>query len=417
MEKKKLVIVGGGFGGLTLAKKLKNADIDIILIDRTNYHLFQPLLYQVATAALSPGDIAAPIRAILNKHRNVEVILGEVKSIDKTRRVVILQDEEIKFDYLVVATGARHSYFGKDQWEKYAPGLKNINDALSIREKILLAFEKAERLYGKEDISKYMTFVIIGGGPTGVEMAGSIAEISKKTFLRDFKRINTKKTKIMLVEGLPRILPVYSPDLSEKAKRSLESLGVDVWINSMVTDVNEHGVKIGDKFIETENIIWAAGNKASSLIKSLNTEQDRAGRAIVDYDLSIKEDPNIFVIGDAACFYLDDEKKKSLPGIAPVALSEARYAARIIKNHIPKERRPRYEYFDKGNLATIGKAKAVAEIRKLKLSGFIAWLAWGAVHIFFLIGFRNRYKVMAEWIWFYVSNRQGIRLITHRTDL
>jgi NADH dehydrogenase len=377
------------------------------------------LLYQVATAALSPGDIAAPIRSVLHKHENVEVIMGEAVSIDRENRKVILTNSEVPFDYLVIATGARHFYFGHDEWEKYAYGLKTLRDALSIREKILLSFERAERICGNDenaDISKYMTFVIVGGGPTGVEMAGAIAEIAKKTMLKDFRHINTLHTKILLVEGLPRILPVYSPDLSEKAKKSLEELGVEVHLNSLVSEVNENGVKFGDTYIETVNVIWAAGNKASGLLKTLNTELDKAGRAVVENDLSIKEDPDIFVIGDAACFYLDAEKKKSLPGVAPVAITQGRYLAKILKTQTPKDKRKPYKYFDKGNLATIGTARAIAEIGKIKLSGYIAWLAWGFVHILFLIGFRNRYRVMSEWIWLYLTNRQGIRLITHKTD-
>ncbi len=414
MNKKKVVIIGGGFGGLTAARELNNADFEITLIDKTNHHLFQPLLYQVATAALSPGDIAAPIRGILNKQKNLSVIMGEVIKIDREKRFVELHDSEIAFDYLIIAAGASHSYFGNDQWEKFAPGLKTISDALKIRERILLSFEKAERFIGKADVDPYLTFVIVGGGPTGVELAGAIAEISKKTMLQDFRKINTSKTKVILVEAIDRILAAYDPSLSENAKESLEELGVEVRLDTMVSEVNERGVKVGDDFIETPNVIWAAGNTASDLLKSLKTKLDKSGRAIVNSDCSINEDENIFVIGDAANFRGEDGNP--LPGVAPVAMQQGKHVAGILSNESNDKREP-FEYFDKGNMATIGRARAVMQSGKIKLTGFIAWLAWGFVHILFLIGFRNRYKVMAEWIWYYISYRHGIRLITHKTDL
>ncbi len=411
--KKRVIIIGGGFGGLTAAKELKNSDFEIVLIDKTNHHLFQPLLYQVATAALSPGDIAAPIRGVLNKQKNVRVIMGEVISIDRENRKVILKDDEVEFDYLIVSTGASHSYFGNDEWEKYAPGLKTISDALTIRERILLSFEKAEKFMGQKNVEPYLTFVVVGGGPTGVEMAGSIAEISKKTMLQDFRQIDPSKTKVILVEAMDRILGSYDESLSESAKSSLQELGVDVRLNKKVIDVNELGVKIDDEFIETQNIIWAAGNSASPLLKSLNTQLDKAGRVIVSEDCSINEDKNIFVIGDAAHFKDDDDNM--LPGVAPVAMQQGKHVAEILKSDSP-ERKP-FKYFDKGSMATIGRARAVMQSGKIKLTGFAAWLAWSFVHILFLIGFRNRYKVMAEWIWYYISFRHGIRLITNKTDL
>ncbi|PKL82931.1 MAG: FAD-dependent oxidoreductase [Ignavibacteriae bacterium HGW-Ignavibacteriae-3] len=412
--KKKVVIIGGGFGGLTAAKYLNKTDTEIILIDKTNHHLFQPLLYQVATAALSPGDIAAPIRTILKNQQNVRVIMGEVINIDPDSKKVFLNDNQFSYDYLIVAVGSCHSYFGKDDWEKYAPGLKTISDALAIREKILLSFEKAERSHNDHDIGKFMTFVIVGGGPTGVELAGAIAEISRKTMLNEFRKIDSSKTKIILIEAQNRILSIYDPALSEKAKNDLESLGVTVRLNTTVTDINQSGVHLGGEFIETPNIIWAAGNVIPEIIKTLRTELDFYGRVKVDYDCSIKGHPEIFVIGDAA---LTLQNGNPLPGVAPVAIQQGKYIAKVIAKNIPKQNRKAFRYFDKGNLATIGRAKAIMQIGKFTASGLIAWLAWVFIHILYLIGFRNRYKVLSEWIWYYITSRQGIRLITNKTDL
>jgi len=409
MEKKKVVIIGGGFGGLTLAKKLKNSSYQITLIDRTNHHLFQPLLYQVAAAALSPGDIAVPIRSEFSNQNNVEVILGEVTNINRTEKKVYVSDTIYEYDFLVVAIGNRHSYFGNDEWENFAPGLKTISDALKIREKMLLAFEKAEIAKSESAKKREMTFVIIGGGPTGVEVAGSIAEISRETLLKDFRNINTADTKIILIEGMNRILQSFDEDLSIKAEETLEKLGVEVRTNSMVNDVNENGVVVGDELIEASNIIWAAGNKVSSLINSLQSETDRNGRVIVDIDCSLPDDPNVFVIGDAALF---SENGKPLPGVAPVAMQQGRYVAKILKNSLPKNKRKPFRYFDKGNLATIGRAKAIMQIGKVKISGLIAWWIWAFVHIAFLVNFRKRYRVMTEWIWYYLTFKNGIRLIT-----
>lgn len=409
MEKKKVVIIGGGFGGLTLAKKLKNSNYRITLIDKTNHHLFQPLLYQVAAAALSPGDIAVPIRSEFSNQENVEVILGEVTEINREEKKVYLSDTAYEYDYLVVAIGNRHSYFGNDQWENFAPGLKTISDALKIREKMLLAFEKAEIAKSDSEKKRDMTFVIIGGGPTGVEIAGSIAEISRETLLKDFRNINTADTKIILIEGMNRILQSFDEDLSVKAQITLEKLGVEVRVNSMVAEVNENGVAVGDEFIEASNIIWAAGNKVSPLINSLKTETDRNGRVIVEQDCSLPGDPDVFVIGDASLF---NENGKPLPGVAPVAMQQGRYVANLLKKSIPKEQRKPFRYFDKGNLATIGRAKAVLQIGNFKISGFFAWLVWALVHIAFLVNFRKRYRVMTEWIWYYMTFKNGIRLIT-----
>jgi NADH dehydrogenase len=409
MNNTKIVIIGGGFGGITLAKKLKNTDYQIKIIDKSNHHLFQPLLYQVAAAALSPGDIAVPIRSEFSNSKNVEVILGEVINIDRAKKKVITKDDQYEYDFLVIAIGNKHSYFGNDQWENYAPGLKTISDALNIRERMLLAFEKAELAKTENEKRKEMTFVIVGGGPTGVEVAGAIAEISKETLLKDFRNINTADTKIILVEGADKILQTFDQPLNDKAKQTLEKLGVEVRLNSFVKEINENGVLVGSEFIEASNVIWAAGNKVSPILENLETELDKSGRVIVDQDCSLKDDPNIFVIGDAALFI---ENGKPLPGVAPVAMQQGRYVAKILKKNLQKEFRKPFKYFDKGNLATIGRAKAVLQIGNFKISGFFAWLVWALVHIAFLVNFRKRYRVMTEWIWYYLTFRNGIRLIT-----
>lgn len=411
MEKKKVIIVGGGFGGLLAAKEFQDTDFDVTIIDKTNHHLFQPLLYQVAAAALSPADIAIPIRSVFGNQKNIKVLLDEVISVNKENNTIKLTGSELNFDYLILSPGARHSYFGNDNWEKFAPGLKTLSDALKIRELILNSLEAAEKESDVNRRKKHLNFIVIGGGPTGVELAGAIAEIAKKTMIRDYKNFSSDDTKILLIEALPRILTSYSPNLSEKAREDLVQMGVDVRLNTTVTDVNENGAQLGDVFIESKNVIWAAGNVASPLLKTLNIDLDKAGRAIVESDCSIPGYPNIFVIGDAA--FMNDDKGQALPGVAPVAMQQGRFVGRLIKNGLNKNNRKKFIYVDKGSMATIGKAKAVAMIKGLKLSGLIAWLAWSFVHIFFLIGFRNRFRVFAEWIWYYITNRQGTRLITN----
>ena len=411
MSRPRVVIIGGGFGGLHVAQSLKNAAVDIILIDKTNHHLFQPLLYQVAMAALSPGDIAAPIRAILNNQDNVNVLMGEVTDIDADGNIVELATgEHISFDFLVVAAGARHSYFGNDEWEKHAPGLKTISDALYIRERMLRSFEEAEIRGEHGNVDRLLTFVVVGAGPTGVEVAGAIAEIARKNLIRDFKRIDTSKTRVVLVEAGPTVLSSYHPSLSDKAKHDLQSMGVEVLTGTMVKQILPNGVQLQNAFIEAENIIWAAGNVASPLLKKLPVSLDRAGRAIVEHDCSIPDHPNIFVIGDAAHFTHNLEKP--LPGVAQVAMQMGDYVGKIIaKNKLPDQRKT-FVYNDLGSMATIGRAKAVAQIGKLKISGLMAWLMWSLVHVAKLISYRTRYKVMAEWIWYYLSFKNGIRLIT-----
>ena len=414
-HRKKLVIVGGGFGGITLIKSLNRKDLDILIIDRQNHHLFQPLLYQVATATLSAADIAMPLREMFKNYPNVKVLMGEVTQVHKERNEIVLANHDvIHFDYLVLAVGAKHSYFGKPEWEKYAPGLKTLKDALTIRDNILLSFEKAERMKNPQDMEKYLNFVVIGAGPTGVEMAGAIAEIANKTLISNFRTIDSKKAQIFLLEGLPRILPVYPEKLSNVAKKDLEKLGVKVLNNKLVTSITSEGVHIGEEFIPSVNIIWAAGNQASLLLKTLNTPLDRQGRAMVEKDLSIPNHPNIFVIGDA-CFCKDKEDNP-LPGIAPVAMQEARFVAKVLKKEIPFEKRLPFIYFDKGSMATIGKGKAVGRSFGVNFTGIIAWLAWCFLHIFYLIGFKNRITVMLQWILHYLTGSRGARIIYKEID-
>jgi NADH:ubiquinone reductase (H+-translocating) len=415
MSYTKVVIIGGGFGGLNAAKSLNHAKLDVLLIDKTNHHLFQPLLYEVATAALSPGEIATPLREVLRLQENTTVIMGEVVKIDKANKQIAIANGDIfGYDYLIICVGARHSYFGRDDWEPFAPGLKTINDALKIRERVLISFEKAERLDSMSEAAKYLNFVIIGGGPTGVEMAGAIAEIANKTLFKNFRRIKPEESKIYLIEALPHILPMYPDKLSKRATKDLENMGVKVLTGKKVIEIHDGGVKTEDLFIESKNIIWAAGNQVSPMLKTLEVPLDRAGRVIVSSDLSIPDHPEVFVIGDAAC--LIGKEGKPLPGVAPVAVQEGRYVAKIIKNAVPKEKRQPFSYFDKGSLATIGKAKAIAVIGKFQITGFLAWLMWAFVHIVYLIGFRNRLGVMLEWGATMFTGERGVRIITRPID-
>lgn len=411
---KNIVIIGAGFGGLTVAKELAKKEFEITLIDKTNHHLFQPLLYQVATAALSPADIAIPIRSVFSENKNVEVLLGEVKSIDREKKKVYFNGSELDYDYLVIATGSRHSYFGKDEWEKYAPGLKTLNDALKIREKILLSLEAAELEKDPVRKQKYLNFVIIGGGPTGVELAGAISEIVNKNLIPDFRNIDAKMTKVYMIEALPNILSSYPEKLSQKALEDLKKLEVEVILKERVTEINENGVKLSNRFIESKNILWAAGNQTLPLVKNLGVETDKLGRVLVNNDLSIAGEKNIFVIGDAAA--AKNEKGENLPAIAPVAIQQAKYVAKVISNDLLEKPHKKFRYKDRGTMATIGKAKAVALIKGLKLTGLIAWLAWSLVHVLFLISFRNKLRVMSEWMWHYLTNRPGIRLIVKYTS-
>ncbi len=415
MSYPKVVIIGGGFGGINVVKALKRAKIDLLMIDKKNHHLFQPLLYQVASATLSPADIATPLREILRHQKNTTVMMGEVHIVNKAKKeIVLINGKTFNYDYLVIAAGSSHFYFGNEQWKPFAPGLKTIVDALYIREKILTSFEKAERSDSTEEAKKYLNFVIIGGGPTGVEMAGSIAEIAHKAMLKNFRRICPEKSKIYLIEGASRILPPFPESLSIRAKKDLEKMGVQVITGKIVTNITNEGIQIDNEFIATRNIIWAAGNQASPLLKTLDIPLDRQGRAMVEKDLSIPGHSEIFVIGDAACSI--GKNGKPLPGIAPAAIQMAKYVGRIIKKNLPKDKRLPFKYFDKGSIATIGKASAVGYIRKIKLTGWFAWLAWGSIHIAYLVCYRSRFTVMLGWCFHYMTGVRGARIIHQSID-
>jgi len=410
-----IVIVGGGFGGISAAKALRKTNCNITLVDKRNHHLFQPLLYQVATAALSPGDIAVPIRAIFGSDKNIRTVLGEVISIDKTNnRLHLADDSSIDFDYLILAPGAIYNYFGNEDWKNHAPGLKTLKNALSVRERILISLEEADKLDDPQTRKKYLTYAVIGAGPTGVEMAGAIAEIAKRNMMRDFRNINMEETEVFLIEAAGNVLNGYPEDLSNKAKSDLEEMGVKVLLNNPVKSIREDGVELEDSFIETPNIIWAAGVKASPLLGSLDCDLDKMGRAVVEDHLNIPDHDSIFVIGDAA--HVKDEDGQPLPALAPVALQQGKYLAKLIKKRESGKKASPFNYVDKGTMATIGRAKAVADIRGLKFSGFVAWMLWSVIHIFFLIGFRNRFRVFAEWVWHYLTFKRGVRLITDEPE-
>jgi NADH:ubiquinone reductase (H+-translocating) len=409
-HKPQVIIIGAGFGGLEAAKKLARKDVQVTVIDRTNYHLFQPLLYQVATAALSPADISAPVRSVLSKFKNIEVILAEVESVDVAAKKVKTPDLEFDYDYLILATGARHSYFGHNEWEKLAPGLKSLEDAIELRRRILMAFEYAEKTDDEAARKAAMTFVVIGGGPTGVEMAGAIAEISRHTLAKDFRHIDPSQARVILIEGDPRLLSAFPEDLSRSAQKQLADLGVDVRTNTRATNLTETGVQIGDEFIPCRVKIWAAGNNASFVGKTLGVPVDRVGRTIVNDDLTIPGHPEVQVIGDLANFSY--QNGEPLPGVSPVAMQQGRHAARNVLAMIEGLKPQRFHYWNKGTLATIGRNKAVANLRFVHLSGLPAWLAWLFVHIFFLVGFRNRLLVFLQWAWSYLTFDKGARLIT-----
>ena len=410
-----VLIVGAGFGGLYAAKALKGAPVHITVIDRRNHHLFQPLLYQVATAGLSPGDIAHPIRAILSRQRNVRVLLAEAVGVNLAGRKVELADAELSYDFLILAPGGRHADFGHADREQWAPGLKTLEDALEMRRRILLAFEKAEREADEARRRELLTFVVIGGGPTGVELAGAIAEISRQVMVRDFRAIDPREARIILIEGGPRVLATYPEDLSADAAAALQKLGVEVRTNSVVTSVDAAGVLVAGQKITAATTLWAAGVEASPLARSLGTKLDRAGRVIAEPDLTVPGHPEVFVIGDLAS--LPDEHGKPLPGVAPVAIQQGKHAARNIIRACQGLSPETFHYFNRGSLATIGRAAAVADLGRLKFSGALAWLAWLFIHIFFLIGFRNRFVVVFEWAWAYFTYQRAARLITGDINL
>ena len=429
----RVVIVGAGFGGLNAAQTLAGASVSVTVIDRKNHHTFQPLLYQVATAGLSPGEIAAPIRSILSRHKNVEVLMAEVTGFDLERRVVQTAAEnevqEVPYDSLIVAAGASHAYFGHDEWQALAPGLKTIEDALEIRRRVLLAFELAERRAAAGEGSDPLNFVVVGAGPTGVELAGTLAEICRHSLAHDFRAIDPSRARIHLIEGGPHVLPAYPEDLSRSALKQLQRLGVEVLTSTMVTKIEPGVIYMGETAGQTKMnaavILWAAGVAASPLGEKLGVPVDRAGRVLVEPDLSLPHHPEVFVIGDLAA--LKDASGKLLPGVAPVAILEGRYVAKLIRREIELARtssaqpelaaRPAFHYFDKGSLATIGRSAAIAQFGKIHISGFIAWLAWLFVHILFLIGFQNRLLVFIQWAWSYFTYERCARLITGSTSL
>jgi len=425
----RVVVVGAGFGGLNAARALGRAPVQLTVVDRKNHHTFQPLLYQVATGGLSPGEIASPIRSILSGRENTEVLMAEVIGFDLARRIVETADMPIPYDYLIVAAGASHAYFGHDEWEPLAPGLKTVEDAIEIRRRVLLAFELAEKQAVAGETTLPMNFIVVGGGATGVELAGTLAEISRHALAHEFRSIDPKRTHILLLEGGPRVLPAYPEDLSRSAEEQLRRLGVEVRTSTMVTQVEPGAVHVEESHLQAAVVLWAAGVAASPLGTKLGATVDRAGRVVVNPDLSLPEHPEVFVIGDLAS--VKDKHGKMLPGVAPVAMQQGRFVAKLIRREIESRAtssaassgktevlsRPPFHYWDKGSLATIGRAAAVAEFGKIHISGFVAWLAWLFIHILFLIGFRNRLLVFIQWAWSYVTYERGARLITGSTSL
>jgi NADH dehydrogenase len=403
----KVLIIGAGFGGLECARALKNAPVSVTVLDRHNHHTFQPLLYQVATAAISPADIAWPVRSILRRQQNAEVLMCAIKSIDTKNKIVHASRHDLPYDYLVIATGVTHSYFGHDDWQAYAPGLKSLTDATKIRSRVLISFERAETADTDADRKRLLTFIVIGGGPTGVEMAGAIAEIARHALRYDFRHINPSKARIILIEGGPRILPAFPEDLSAYAQRSLEKMGVEVMTSSLVTKVEPDGVMLGDRKIESEAIIWAAGVTAGPAAQWIGAAHDRAGRIKVGKDLSVPEHPEIFAVGDIAA--LDPP----VPGIAPAAKQMGRYVGKLIAARAAGQPFDKpFKYNHAGDLATIGRKSAVVNLPYMKLKGFIGWLFWSVAHVYFLIGIKNRLMVAMTWLWSYFTFQRGARLIT-----
>jgi NADH dehydrogenase len=427
----RIVVVGAGFGGLNAARTLGRAKVQVTVVDRKNHHTFQPLLYQVATGGLSPGEIASPIRSILSGHKNIEVLMADVIDFDLERRIVETADLPIPYDYLIVAAGVTHAYFGHSEWEPLAPGLKTIEDALEIRRRVLLAFELAEKQAVAGEATVPLNFIVVGAGATGVELAGTLAEISHHALAHEFRSIDPKRTHILLLEGGPRVLPAYPEDLSRSAEEQLKRLGVEVRTSTIVTNVEPGAAYVGESRLQAAVVLWAAGVAANPLGRKLSAPLDRAGRVLVNPDLSLPGHPEVFVIGDLAA--VKDERGKMLPGVAPVAMQQGRFVGKLILREVESLvagnrpvagslgkdgfARPQFRYWDKGSLATIGRAAAVAEFGKIHISGFIAWLAWLFIHIMFLIGFRNRLLVFIQWAWSYVTYERGARLITGSTQL
>lgn len=405
-----VVIIGGGFAGLNLAKTLRNAPVKITLIDRQNHHLFQPLLYQVATAGLSAAEIAEPIRDVLRKQRNVSVLLGEVTDIDPVAQTITLERDDIAWDYLYLAAGASHSYFGNDHWGNFAPGLKTLDDAMEIRRRMIISFERAERADTEAERRQYLSFVVVGAGPTGVELAGALAEISKDTLSRNFRNFDPSDTQVMLVEAGPRVLSAYGERLSDRAKEQLESLGVQVLTDTPVTDIGPEGVMLGERFVPASTVLWAAGVGASRLASALGVPLDRAGRVIVEPNLTVPNHPNISVLGDLSS--AKNQDGVPVPGLAPAAMQMGVYAGkRLIKLLKDKGEPQPFRYKDKGQMSTIGRRRAVAKTAQLEFSGVLAWYAWVFIHIYFIVGFRNRVAVFLNWMWAYVTRRRGARIL------
>lgn len=413
MNPPRVVVLGGGFAGLNAARSLRRAPVEVVLVDRENYHLFQPLLYQVATAALNPSDIAYPLRSALRRQENATVLLADAVAVDAEASRVELDNGSIPYDYLIVATGATHSYFGNEEWARDAPGLKTVEDALEIRRRIFLAYEAAERESDPEARRAWLRFVVVGAGPTGVELAGALAEIGRQTIEEGYRQVDRDLVEVLLIEGLDRVLPGYEPKSSRRAQHQLEKLGVKVILESFVTDIDEQGLSIGDRRIETRTVLWAAGVEASRLASSLGAPLDKAGRVKVEPDLTLPGHRNVFVAGDLAHIRRGD-RDELVPGVAPAAIQMGKHAAHSIRRLVAGQSTTRFEYVDKGSLATIGRAAAVGEIGRARLSGLIAWMAWLLIHIFYLIGFRNRLWVLAGWAWAYLTFRRGARLITGR---
>jgi NADH dehydrogenase len=405
-----VVIVGGGFGGLYAARRLASRPVRITVVDRQNHHLFQPLLYQVATAGLSPADIASPIRALVEEHPNVKVCMGDVVSVDLPGRRVLLADGELTYDFVIIATGVRHGYFGHDEWEALAPGLKTLDDALEIRRRVLAAFERAERELDAQARDPWLTFVVVGAGPTGVELAGAIAELARFTVAGEFRMFDPAKARVVLVEASPRLLAAFDARLAERALWSLKELGVDVRLGCRVTDICPEGVELDSGFLPARTVLWAAGVSGSPLAQTLGVPLDRAGRVLVEKDLCVPGHPEAYVVGDLASLAGDDGQ--TLPGLAPVAIQQGEHAADNIAGTVEQRARQPFHYRDKGIMATVGRASGIAQTGRLRLSGFLGWLAWLFIHILYLIGFRNRLLVMIQWAWAWFTFGRGARLIT-----
>lgn len=414
-ETKKVIIIGGGFGGLRAAKVLSRCPkVSVTLIDRHNYHLFQPLLYQVATAGLSPADIAVPIRSVIGSSANVEVILGNVSSIHRETKTIRCDQRELNYDYLILAAGAKHSYFGHPEWESLAPGLKTLKQATEIRKRLLLAYERAEVETDVNLKKSLLTFVVVGGGPTGVEIAGAIAEISRQTLAKDFKKIDPSQARVILIEAGDRILTGFSPQLSKHATRDLEGMGVQVWSNSRVSGISPEGVSLGNEHISTQTVIWAAGVQPSPLGRQLGVPCDQVGRVIVDKYLNIENHSEVFVVGDLAHFR--DEQQRPLPGLAPIAIQQGEAAAKNILRALQGKPYQPFVYLDKGMMATIGRKKAIMQFRGIQITGMMAWFAWLFIHIFYLIDFKNKISVFLNWCWSYITFRKGARLIVEHDE-